>query len=142
VKTFNGGGTIVRTTPWLRDKTMTGRIGPAVERTRTALMTEVHDDAGASNEANGQDGGEDFAFTPEDLVDWVEGLAALLESVDRSQNQYWCSQWWNHSEAVDRLRGLYEQWLEAQANGGMASWWIRPLRPSRCCPLCRKGPVR
>jgi hypothetical protein len=63
-------------------------------------------------------------LTPEELVDWVEGLVAMLESVDRSQNQYWCVQWWNHPEAVDRLRGLYEQWLEAQANGGMSSWWI------------------
>jgi hypothetical protein len=40
----------------------------------------------------------------------------MLESVDRSQNQSWCSQWWNHTEAVDRFRGLYEQWLEAQVN--------------------------
>lgn len=47
----------------------------------------------------------------------MESLAALLESVDRSQNQHWFSQWWNHPEAVDRFRGLYEQWLEAQANG-------------------------
>jgi hypothetical protein len=54
-------------------------------------------------------------------VDWVESLVAMLESVDRSQNQYWCAQWWNHPEAVDRLRGLHEQWLGAQVNGGMPS---------------------
>ncbi|MHA7240127.1 DUF4913 domain-containing protein [Arthrobacter sp. TMS1-12-1] len=45
----------------------------------------------------------------------------MLESMERSQNQYWCSQWCNHPEAVDRFRGLCEQWLDAQANGGMSS---------------------
>ena len=78
----------------------------------------------AATKPNGQGGEEEFNYTPEDFVDWVERLAAILESVDRSQNQYWCSQWWNHAEAVDRFRGLYEQWLEAQAKGGMSSWWV------------------
>ncbi|WP_104182198.1 type IV secretory system conjugative DNA transfer family protein [Arthrobacter sp. B0490] len=36
VKTSNGGGTIVRTVPWFRDKTINVRIGPTVERIKTS----------------------------------------------------------------------------------------------------------
>lgn len=102
-------------------------------------MTESHDDSAESIEPNGYRG-EDFVFTPEELVDWVEGLVAMLESVDRSQNQYWCAQWWNHSEAVDRLRGLYEQWLEAQAEGGMSSWWIDHYDRQATILFAKRGP--
>lgn len=35
VKTSNGGGTIVRTVPWFRDKTISARIGSTVERIKT-----------------------------------------------------------------------------------------------------------
>jgi type IV secretory pathway TraG/TraD family ATPase VirD4 len=35
VKTSNGGGTIVRTVPWFRDKTINTRIGPTVKRIKT-----------------------------------------------------------------------------------------------------------
>ncbi|WP_084442924.1 DUF4913 domain-containing protein [Arthrobacter sp. CAL618] len=107
-------------------------------------MTAPHDDdvadAAAGIDPNGQGGGEDFAFTSEELVDWVEGLAAMLESVDRSQNQHWCSQWWNHPEAVDRFRALYEQWLEAQASGGMSSWWIDHFDRHATVLFTKRGP--
>ncbi|WP_247827433.1 DUF4913 domain-containing protein [Arthrobacter antioxidans] len=81
-------------------------------------------DGAAATSPNGYEEKEGFAFTPEELVDWVESLVAMLESVDRSQNRYWFSRWWKHAEAVDRFRALHEQWLEAQADGGMSSWWI------------------
>jgi hypothetical protein len=97
-------------------------------------------DASDGAEPNGYSEEEDFTFTPEELVDWVEGLVAMLESVDRSQNQYWCSQWWNHPEAVDRFRALYEQWLEAQANGGMSSWWIDHFDRHTTVLFARRGP--
>ena len=58
-------------------------------------------------------------FTPEDLVDWVEHLVATLESVDKSVGMSWCPQWWNHPEAVERFRALFEKWAEAQKDGGM-----------------------
>ncbi|WP_104168910.1 DUF4913 domain-containing protein [Arthrobacter sp. SX1312] len=104
-------------------------------------MTDPLDDAATATGPNGHDDeAEDFVFTPEELVDWVEGLAAMLESVDRSQNQYWCSQWWNHPEAVDRLRGLYEQWLEAQASGGMSSWWIDHFDRHATVLFSKRGP--
>ncbi|BBE24555.1 hypothetical protein MN0502_34380 (plasmid) [Arthrobacter sp. MN05-02] len=36
VKTSTGGGTIVRTVPWFRDKAIAAHIGPTVERIRTS----------------------------------------------------------------------------------------------------------
>ncbi|THJ65637.1 DUF4913 domain-containing protein [Arthrobacter echini] len=103
-------------------------------------MTETANSSLGGTEPNGQDDGEDLAYTPEDLVDWVESLVAILESVDRSQNQYWCFQWWNHPEAVDRLRALYEQWLGAQAEGGMSSWWIDHFDRHATILFAKRGP--
>lgn len=37
VKTTQGGGTIVRTIPWFRDKTITARIGPTVEQIKAGM---------------------------------------------------------------------------------------------------------
>ncbi|WP_394253003.1 DUF4913 domain-containing protein [Arthrobacter pityocampae] len=107
-------------------------------------MTDPLEHARNGVEPNGYQGSGDedegFAFTSHELVDWVESLAAMLESVDRSQNQYWCSQWWKHPEAVDRFRGLYEQWLEAQANGGMSSWWIDHYDRHATTLFTKRGP--
>jgi type IV secretory pathway TraG/TraD family ATPase VirD4 len=41
VKTSNGGGTIVRTVPWFRDKTINARIGPTIERIRAAKVGDT-----------------------------------------------------------------------------------------------------
>ncbi|MHA7220261.1 type IV secretory system conjugative DNA transfer family protein [Arthrobacter sp. MDT1-48-3] len=41
VKTSNGGGTIVRTVPWFRDKTIHARIGPTVERIKLSKVGQV-----------------------------------------------------------------------------------------------------
>ena len=59
--------------------------------------------------------------TQEEFVTWVEGLVSQLESVDRSANMHWCSQWWAHTEAVDRLT--------ASTPSG---WW--PRRRTACPP--------
>jgi hypothetical protein len=103
-------------------------------------MSESLPDAVTGTEPNGHNGGEESAFTPEELVDWVEGLVAMLESVDRSQNQYWWSQWWAHPEAVDRLRGLYEHWLDARTNGGMSSWWMDHFDRHATVLFAERGP--
>ena len=83
---------------------------------------------------------EDTGFTPDELVDWVEGLVSLLESVDKSSNQFWCSQWWNHSEAVERFKALYEHWLDAQASGGMSSWWVDHFDRHAAVLFAKRGP--
>jgi hypothetical protein len=91
----------------------------------------------AADEESGQD---PQAITQTDLVEWVEHIVSRLESVDRSGGQHWCSQWWNHSEAVDRLRALYERWLEAQADGAMSSWWVDHFDSHATILFAKRGP--
>ncbi|WP_082177219.1 DUF4913 domain-containing protein [Arthrobacter sp. RIT-PI-e] len=85
--------------------------------------------------------GEDLeAVTPADLVEWVSYLVSRVESVDRSSGQHWCSQWWNHPEAIDRFRALHERWLEAQADGGMSSWWVDHFDRHASVLFSKRGP--
>lgn len=36
----------------------------------------------------------------------------------------WCSQWWKHAEALQRLEGLWHSWEHARATGAsMLDWW-------------------
>ena len=83
---------------------------------------------------------EESEITPEMLVDWVEHLASLLESVDKSSNQFWCTQWWKHSEAVERLKALHEHFLDAQASGGMSSWWVDHFDRHAAVLFAKRGP--
>lgn len=64
-------------------------------------MTDSLDDVAPGAERHTHDK-DDFTFTPEEPVDWVEGLVSMVESVDKSTGMSWCSQWWNHPEAVER----------------------------------------
>ena len=89
----------------------------------------------------GEDSGREAeAVTPADLVEWVEHIVSRLESVDRSSGQHWCSQWWNHPEAVDRLRALHERWLEAQADGAMSNWWVGHFDSHASILFAKRGP--
>lgn len=102
-------------------------------------MTDFVEDV-ESSAASESKSASDFTCTPEELVDWVEGLVALLESVDRSQGMSWCSQWWKHLEAIERFRALFEKWLEAQKEGGMSSWWIDHFDRHATVLFAKRGP--
>ena len=78
--------------------------------------------------------------TQEEFVTWVEGLVSRLESVDRSANMHWCSQWWAHPEAIKRLKALYEEWLARQAEGGMSSWWTDHFDRHAAVLFAKRGP--
>lgn len=58
------------------------------------------------------------------FVMWVEVMIHDLESVP-DENQYWCSEWWRHPEAVSRLSALYEAYGEAEAEHTLSSWWTQ-----------------
>lgn len=62
--------------------------------------------------------------TREELAAWVEGLLSQVESVDLSANMHWCSQWWAHTEAVERFSALHAQWLVARDENTMSAWWV------------------
>lgn len=78
--------------------------------------------------------------TQEEFVTWVEAIAAQLESVDRSANMYWCSQWWAHPEAVDRLVALHAQWLIAAQENIMSSWWVDHFDRHAVVLFAKHGP--
>ncbi|PZP28127.1 MAG: DUF4913 domain-containing protein [Kocuria rhizophila] len=64
-----------------------------------------------------------------DFVEWVEVTVQNLESVTLDENMHWCSKWWDHPEAVDRLFALYMHQLACAPSsedpfGAMSSWWV------------------
>ena len=78
--------------------------------------------------------------TQEEFVEWVERLMARVESVDMDQAMRWCPQWWAHTEAVDRFKALYEEWIVSQANGGMSSWWVNHFDRHAAVLFTKSGP--
>ena len=78
--------------------------------------------------------------TVEEFIEWVQATMADVESVDRSANMHWCSQWWAHPEAVKRLRALHEEWLIRLADGGMSSWWVDHFDAHAKVLFARNGP--
>lgn len=90
-------------------------------------------DTDAVDDATGEvaDGGSEAQLWPssEDFVSWVETTISALESLDVDNNMHWCPQWWDHPEAVDRLRALHLQQLVAMPTrddpaGSLSSWWV------------------
>ena len=101
-------------------------------------MTES--DGSAVPSEKGSEESEEFAFTPDELVDWVERLFAMIESVDRSQGASWCPQWWNHPEAIDRSKSLYDRWLQADKDQAMSSWWVDHFDRHAAVLFAKRGP--
>ncbi len=57
-------------------------------------------------------------------------------------HHHWCSQWWKHSEALDRLDGLWRAWeaLRRDPTTGPITWWINYADPTMTILLSRDGP--
>lgn len=54
----------------------------------------------------------------------------------------WCSQWWDHVEAVSRLTGLWHSWemMHRQPGNGLATWYTTYLDPQLPVLLGGDGP--
>ncbi|MEX5271537.1 DUF4913 domain-containing protein [Kocuria sabuli] len=78
--------------------------------------------------------------TREEFAGWVEGLLAQVESVDLSANMHWCSQWWAHPEAVERLSALHAQWILARQENTMSSWWVNHFDAHATVLFSVRGP--
>lgn len=68
--------------------------------------------------------------TEEELIQqfimWVELTIHDTESVSDTKNErYWCPQWWDHPEAVNRLSALHAAYIQAVADNTMSSWWVQ-----------------
>lgn len=75
------------------------------------------------------------------FVMWVELMIHDLESVP-DENQYWCTEWWRHPEAVSRLSALYEAYGEAETEHTLSSWWTQHWDSHARILLAQAGPFR
>lgn len=61
----------------------------------------------------------------DNFVDWVQAFIHDIEAVTDDENtRYWCPQWWNHPEAVTRLRALYEEYVRAEDENTLSGWFV------------------
>lgn len=64
---------------------------------------------------------------------WVQHW--LLPTVERRVAQgsrggiYWCTRWWAHPEALQRIYALWREWEKARADATMSHWWRDHLDP-------------
>ena len=60
-----------------------------------------------------------------DAVEWFEGWLAPIVRRPLKAGTYWCGQWQEHAEVVERVTALWEAWEAARAEGGnaMSYWW-------------------
>lgn len=54
---------------------------------------------------------------------WVHERLHRLESFD-DRTGGWCSQWWDHPEAVDRFHALWLAYTAAESEGELSGWWV------------------
>lgn len=110
-------------------------LNPAVE----AVIGAASDDAVRRVLA----GGGTVKPTPRyrDVEEWV--LQFLLPHYRRpvSGEFYWCPKWWEHTEAISRLKALWYAWEEARYGGAaaMAAWWLHFADPMLTALTDRRG---
>jgi hypothetical protein len=66
-----------------------------------------------------------------DSVAWVaKWLCPNLER-EVKRTFEWCSQWWDHPEAVQRIEALWRAWEVLRLDGGtgMSTWWVDHADP-------------
>jgi hypothetical protein len=59
-----------------------------------------------------------------DVAEWVSHY--LLRNWRRNQlANIWCTTWWEHGEAITRLKAMWLSWEDARIGGpaGLATWW-------------------
>jgi len=76
---------------------------------------------------------------------WVTDFLVVSYARDVTEpgtHHYWCSQWWKHPEALDRLDALWRAWeaLRRDPTTGPATWWIHYADPTMTALLSPDGP--
>lgn len=73
---------------------------------------------------------------------WVNGLFLPMVRRPLGGEYRWCSQWWQHAEAIIRLTALWHSWevLRLEAGTGMAAWLRDHLDHQLPILLGRSGP--
>lgn len=64
---------------------------------------------------------------------WLSPMIRRPVNVARSGRRFaWCPQWWQHSEAMDRLQATWRAWEAARVSpeaAAIANWWLLVLDP-------------
>ncbi len=109
-----------------------GAAGLGVElralRAEVEVLRGVVDDfLHPTPEGDPQPGPDDAPFEPEypDLEEWVGRYFAPMFSRPTSPSLRWCTQWWDHAEAISRLEALWRSWEVGRLDElrGMALWY-------------------
>lgn len=99
--------------------------------------------AGTSPSSNGQhpEPPNPARFYPT-LEMWVSKWFVHAFAAHPGPNRRWCSQWWDHPEAIYRLEDLWRSWetLRLNKNLGMSTWLREHLDPQRDRLMSDNGP--
>lgn len=99
---------------------------------------------------SGSESGDESEAQPELIFPNLEAFVTefLIHHYTRPVDPYgrdkeftWCSSWWAHAEAVNRLNGLWRAWeaLRLDETTGMADWWKDYADPTMRALFYSKG---
>lgn len=65
-----------------------------------------------------------------DFRDWMENFFLPTIETTQAPERVWCSQWWEHPEAVDRLCSLWVAHVAVLKDPpALSDWWVRHFDP-------------
>jgi hypothetical protein len=84
----------------------------------------------AHDETESGDEDEREPFYPNSAAWVAQWLCTTLER-EPKRTFDWCSSWWDHPEAVQRLEALWLAWehLRLDPGDGMSTWWVDHADP-------------
>lgn len=93
-----------------------------------------------------EDAADPDVILRERFVSWVDEHFRIIEYPGRGIA--WCSQWWEHPEALARIRAMWQAYLAAEVSmgqgemGAMSSWWIHHWDRHTPILFDKNGPFR
>ena len=78
----------------------------------------------------------------DELADWVSDHFVPVFRRTLGGEYRWCGQWWEHDEAVSRLKALWHAWevLRLQPGTGIGTWYREHLDHQLPILLGARGP--
>lgn len=88
-----------------------------------ATANQVEADPDGDTQASSTSSADDWLYTR--LEDWVREVFIYVASRQIGSTWRWCSQWWNHVEAIGRLTVLWHGWEAARVKPeALPGWWM------------------
>lgn len=90
-----------------------------------------------------QDDEVDESELIQQFVMWVVMFVHDVEAVpDEPTGRHWCPEWWQHPEAVARLKSLFEAYKQADEDNTMSAWWVQHWDPQSRILFSPVGPFK